>query len=380
MPPLPSVYGVTPAAGPAIFQLGVPAQDVFPAKTWSRLLVHAARQAGVQPVGYPDPCGEAGLRREIAAYLAVARGISCAAAQVFITAGYAGGLGLVLHALGRAGAQCWMEDPGYPLARRALALAGIRPIPVAVDEAGLDVSAAMTAAPDALFALVTPGQQAPLGHTLCLERRHALLDWAAQRKGWIIEDDYLGELQLSGRAAPALASLDQAGRVLHIGTFSKTITPALRLGFLVVPSGLVRHLEEFAGTFAPAPAPALQDAVAAFLRGGHYLRHLRHMKRVYAQRRQSLAACLAAAGAEHALAGLAVLQPLPPGSDDLAIVRSAQKIGLSPVALSPWYADPNTAHPGLLLGVTNLPEKRSEACYGQLSDIIRGITAEPGGR
>ena len=156
----------------------------------------------------------------------------------------------------------------------------------------LDVAAGQCLAPDAALVLLTPGQQSPTGVTLSLARRLALLDWARRTGGWIIEDDYLGELQLKGRAAPALASLDQAGRVLHIGTFSKTITPGLRLGFLVVPPALAECFGTVAACLSPAPAPVIQRAVADFIAEGHFLRHLRRMKRLYAARRDALLAAL----------------------------------------------------------------------------------------
>ena len=132
----------------------------------------------------------------------------------------------------------WIEDPGFPLTRTALGLAGMTVTAVPVDAEGLDVAAGVRTAAGAALAVVTPGQQAPLGMTMSLPRRLALLAWARRNGAWIIEDDYLSELQLKGRAAPALASLDHGGRVLHIGSFSKTISPALRLGFLVVPPEL----------------------------------------------------------------------------------------------------------------------------------------------
>ncbi|MDR3440480.1 PLP-dependent aminotransferase family protein [Telmatospirillum sp.] len=376
-PTVPAVPAEQPSSlpgspvGPAIFQLGVPALDVFPTKTWSRILVRAGRAAAARPVGYPDARGEATLRRELAASLALSRCISCVPAQIFVTTGYAGALGVALRVLQGDGTQCWMEEPGYPLARHALGLAGIHPVPVPVDSEGLDVAAGIAAAPTATLALVTAGQQAPLGYTLSLRRRLALFEWATRNNAWIIEDDYLGELQLKGRAAPALSSQDPAGRVLHIGTFSKTINPALRLGFLVVPQALVARVAELVGALAPAPAPLLQHAVAEFLRDGHFLRHLRHMKRVYAERRDLLCRYLTDAQIDHSVAGLAVLQPLPCGADDIGIARMARDAGLSPVPLSPWYGRPENAPAGLLLGVTNLPEDRVAECCRRLTDVIK---------
>ena len=181
-----------------------------------------------------------------------------------------------------------MEDPGFPLTRTALGLAGMTVTAVPVDAEGLDIAAGVRSAAGAALSVVTPGQQAPLGMPMSLPRRLALLAWARRNDAWIIEDDYLSELQLKGRAAPALASLDHWGRVLHIGSFSKTISPALRLGFLVVPPEMARRFGELAACLAPAPAALLQRAVAQFLREGHYLRHLRRMKRLYAARREAL--------------------------------------------------------------------------------------------
>jgi GntR family transcriptional regulator/MocR family aminotransferase len=185
-----------------------------------------------------------------------------------------------------------MEDPGFPLTRTALGLAGLTVIPVPVDSEGLDIAAGVRIAASATLAVVTPGQQAPLGMTMSLPRRLALLAWARRNDAWIIEDDYLSELQLKGPAAPALASLDHGGRVLHIGSFSKTISPALRLGFLVVPPEMAHRFADLAACLAPAPTAPVQRAVAEFLREGHYLRHLRRMKRLYAARREALVRCL----------------------------------------------------------------------------------------
>jgi GntR family transcriptional regulator/MocR family aminotransferase len=263
------------------FQVGVPAQDAFPFKTWARVMGRAARAASAMTLAYPDPRGEYALRAEIAAYLCVARGLDCTPDQVLVCSGYAGALHLALQTLELGGAQAWVEQPGYMATRHALSAAGLQLVPIPVDPEGLDVAAGVELAPHARLAVVTPGQQAPLGVTLSLRRRQALLEWAASAGAWIIEDDYLGELQPQGRAAPALASQDRTGRVLHLGTFSKTITPSLRVGFLVAPPALAGRLALAASHCGSAPPPVVQLAVAEFLRSGAYLRHLRRMKRLY---------------------------------------------------------------------------------------------------
>jgi DNA-binding transcriptional MocR family regulator len=229
-------------------------------------------------------------------------------------------LGVSIRGLQLEGMGAWMEDPGFPLTRTALGLAGMTVTAVPVDAEGLDIAAGVRSAAAAL-AVVTPGQQAPLGVTMSLPRRLALLEWARRNDAWIIEDDYMSELQLTGRAAPALASLDHGGRVLHIGSFSKTISPALRLGFLVVPPQMAPRFGELAVCLAPAPAAAVQRAVAEVVRKGHYLRHLRRMKRLYAARREALLHCLREVGSDlikvQATAGMAVVTLLP-GRGDFA--------------------------------------------------------------
>jgi GntR family transcriptional regulator/MocR family aminotransferase len=359
---------------PLAFQMGVPGQDLFPYKLWSRIMAREAKCSAMLPVSYPDPRGAPELRREIAAYLAIARGLRCSPSQVLVTAGFSGALGLVTRGLGVEGRTAWFEDPGFPLTRTALAMAGVKTVAVPVDEEGLDVAAGIAIAPDAALAVLTPGQQAPLGMTMSLARRRALLDWARTNDAWIVEDDYLSELQLQGRAAPALASLDHGGRVVHIGSFSKTISPALRLGFVVVPPELADRFGELAACLAPAPAATVQFAVASFLRDGHYLRHLRRMKRVYAERRQALLRCLREEAADalivQATAGIAVVTRIRDDAPDTDIVLRALPFGLAPAPLSPWYAHGPQPR-GLLLGVTNVDERRLAADCRRLAELVR---------
>ena len=356
--------------GPAIFQMGVPAKETFPATLLARIRSHAVRvEARAAPI-YPDPRGELELRWEIAAYLAIARGIECSPSQVIITGGYSSGLGLALRVLGLEGQKVWTEDPGFPFTRRGLELARLSLAPIPVDAGGIDVDYGLRHIPDAKLVVVTPGQQAPLGVTLSLERRLRLLDWAAQESVWVIEDDYLSELQLKGRAAPALASLDRGGRVIHIGSFSKTISPALRLGFIVAPLPLASRFEEVAACLAPAPGPSVQLATAAFMREGHYMRHLRRTKRAYAAQRDALLDCLRPRAKDIAVAGLAALLRLPDGAPDQAIAREMLAFGLAPAPLSLWYAPTTYARSGLLLGIATAPQQHLARSCDRLFGII----------
>ena len=358
------------ARPPLSFQIGVPAQDAFPFKTWSRLVVRAAREAARAPTTYPDPRGEIELRTEIASYLAIARGLACVPDQVIVTGGFRAGLGLAISALHLAGATAWTEDPGFPLTRAGLDRAGMRIVAVPVDAEGIDVTCGRALAPRARLAVVTPGQQAPTGVVLSPGRRDQLLQWAQETDAWIIEDDYLSELQLTGRARPALASHRGGARVIHIGSFSKTLTPALGLGYVVAPLAVAERFAETAAWLAPSPGRIDQLAVAAFMRAGHFLRHLRRMKRLYAERRDALVRQMAAARMQPAMAGLAVLLHLDAGVDDVALARQAFAEGLAPIALSPWYVDPARRRPGLLLGVSNVPAGKAAVHWRRLRELI----------
>jgi GntR family transcriptional regulator/MocR family aminotransferase len=361
-------------AGPTIFQMGVPAQETFPAKLLARIRARAVRaDASAAPL-YPDPRGEPELRREIAAYLAIARGIECSPSQIIVTGGFGSGLGLALRALGLEGRKAWMEDPGFPFTRHGLELGRLSVAPIPVDTDGVDVDYGLHHAPDAALVVVTPGQQAPLGSTLSLARRLRLLDWAAQENAWVIEDDYLGELQLKGRAAPALASIDRAGRVIHIGSFSKTISPRLRLGFLVAPLPLASRFAEVAACLAPAPGPSVQLATAEFMREGHYMRHLRRTKRIYSAQRDALLKYLRPRAKDSAVGGLAVLLRLPDDAPDLSIARETLAFGLAPAPLSLWYASKASARSGLLLGIATAPQKHLAASCDRLYGIIDRFT------
>ncbi|WP_183749380.1 PLP-dependent aminotransferase family protein [Rhizobium sp. BK196] len=359
--------------GPALFQMGVPAAHTFPSTLLARLRAGAVRaEVSAVPL-YPDPRGELELRREIAAYLAVGRGINCSASQVIITNGFAAGLGLTLNVLGLQGHDAWFEEPGFPWTRRGLELAHVAPVPIPVDRDGVDVDYGIRHHPAAKLVILTPGQQAPLGATLSLQRRLQLLEWAVKNGVWIVEDDYLSELQLSGRAAPALASIDRGGCVIHIGSFSKTISPTLRLGFIIVPVELASRFAETAACLAPPPGPAVQFAISEFIREGHYMRHLRRTKRAYAAARQPVLDYFRdVLGPDRVSApGLSVLLRLPRGAPDVAIAREALTFGVFPAPLSPWYASAGTAEAGLLLGVATAPVKNVVRSCERLLETIR---------
>jgi len=342
------------------FQPGLPALDAFPRTLWSRLTARAARQLAPAALAYPDPAGLPPLRAAIAAYLALARGIACDAAQVFVTAGYQGALALIARARLAPGATVWVEDPGYLRARQGLAAADAVLVPVPVDAEGLDVAAGRARAPRAGFALVTPTHQSPLGMALSLRRRLALLAWAEAAGAWIIEDDYDSEFRYTGAPLPALKSLDRAGRVLYAGSFSKTLFPALRLGYLVVPAAEVAAFAAAAGSLHQG-CPSLEQAVvAAFLTEGHFARHLRRMRLLYAARRAALTASLGAAFGNTAridrqAGGMHLLLRLP-GRNDIELAARAAASGLAPQPLSALAIEAG-GQGGLMLGFATAAEQ-----------------------
>ncbi len=358
---------------PLPFQVGVPAHDAFPSKVWERMRVRAVRSDAQSYTTYADPRGEAELRKQIANHLAVSRQIQCHPDQIIVTSGYRQGLTLTLMALQARGQKAWLEEPGYPLGRRALELAGSTIVPIPVDAEGLDVEAGIAQAADALIALVTPGQQAPLGNTLSSNRRRDLLKWAKANDAWIIEDDYLGELQLDGRAKPALASGDGAERVIHIGTFSKTISPSLGLGFLVAPKLVTEKFVEIAAVMLPAPNRTTQLAMAEFLADGHFLRHLRQMKDLYFERRACAMSHLNKTFSKIEASGLGLIAFCSEMADDVALVAAARERGLAPSSLSSWYITASKEH-GLILSITNLSNDNIVNACATLNNVVEAQT------
>lgn len=362
---------------PLPFQTGVPAQDAFPAKLWARLRTRAVRANAIAPVTAPDPRGTAELRAQIAAQLAITRGIRCLPDQIILTSGYRAGLGLALSTLGMAGRRAWVEDPGCPVTRKALCLAGVNPVPVPVDVRGLRIDQAVRTAPDAALAIVTSGLQGPGGAALSVERRAALFAWTEREGGWVVEHDQASELLLEGRAPAAIAANNSDGRVIHIGSFDMTISGALGLGYLVAPIALAARFAEVAAHLNPAPNPATQLALASFLGDGHFLRHVRHMKALYRERRDLLARYLGDTIVLDQNAGLTAIMPLPAGIDDVALAAQAPSLGIAPAPLSPWSAEPGSARPGLILGLTNVREPIAAKACEALARLIDCPAATP---
>lgn len=358
---------------PRPFRLGLPALDMFPRTLWARLAAREARVLRPDTLAYPDPLGHRALREAVAAYLGLSRGIVCQPAQVLITGGYQGALTLVAHAVLRAGDSVWVEDPCYHLTRDGLREARAKLVPVPVDEAGMDVARA-AAGPPARLAVVTPTHQSPMGVALGLPRRLELLAWAAAQGGWVLEDDYDGEFHYTGHPLPALKSLDRADRVIYAGSFSKVLFPGLRLGYVVVPERLRARLTRAAQRLQAGQPDLAQRTVAAFMRDGHFARHLRRMRALYAARRRALADALRerfADRVEIALrdGGMHLLARFALGAPDAALAERAEAAGLAPSVLSRLCLRRRDLS-GLLLGFTNVAEEQARPIVERLATAL----------
>lgn len=347
---------------PKPLQMGLPALDAFPRKVWNRLVGQRLRGTEPARLAYPAPAGYERLRERIATYLGVSRGVSCLPEQVFVTTGLRNTLELTLSSLGTVGDAFWFEDPGYIFARLFLQNAAVKIVPVPVDEHGLMVEQGKRLSPYAKFAMVTPSHQSPLGVTLSLERRMALLEWASQAGSWIIEDDYDSEFRYQGRPLPALKSLDRDDRVIYSGTFSKAMFPGLRLAYVVVPVSAVARFQAASHNLNAGCPYLLQAGIADFMAEGHFSRHLKKMRLLYAERRAVTSRVFQEILGDRIRinlqpGGLHILAKLGDHEDDAMLADRARNAGLAVPPLSRWYINAKPRQ-GLLMGFANVIDEK----------------------
>ncbi len=343
--------------GQLAFAVGLPALDLFPRKLWSTLAGRHARRLGMIGLGYPLASGDLRLRSALANHLLIARGIACTPDQVIITGGYQAALGLIGQVMLDKGDQAWVEDPGYRRSDQALRALGVVPVPIAVDGDGMQVAEAIRRAPEARLCVTTPANQFPLGVALSLPRRLELLDWAATRDAWIVEDDYDGEFYYRPRPLPALKSLDRRDRVFYVGTFSKTLFPALRLGYIVTPVAMAPRFDAACRDLGTGRSASDQAIVADFLTEGHFARHLRRMRSAYRARRSATVAALAAeiapfAEVDPGVSGIHAVAWLRDGRRDGDLVCRARGVGYRPLAVS--ELSHRDTRQGIVVGLTNI--------------------------
>jgi GntR family transcriptional regulator / MocR family aminotransferase len=365
---------------PLLFQVGLPALDAFPRKLWTQTAVRMAHQLDHEQMVNPNldcAMGYGPLRLAIASYLRIARDITCSADQILITSGFQGALGLIIQALLKPGVKVWVEDPGYVFARNLLQQAQLRLVGVRIDDGGFDVTAAIRTAPDAALALVTPSHQYPLGMTLLVERRLALLDWADRERAWIVEDDYDCEFHHRGLPPPALKSLDRSGRVLYAGSFSKVLFPGLRLGYLVLPGGVAERFAGIASTVLPAPPIMVQKSVEFFMSQGYFARHLSRMRTLYTERRKALAAAIESTMKRYVEirlqdGGMHFVAWLRRGPGDTEIVEHLRRKGIGPASLSRCSLEVSGKN-GLLIGYTNVAKENAASATRRMLAAMQEI-------
>jgi GntR family transcriptional regulator/MocR family aminotransferase len=353
---------------------GVPAHDMFPAQAWLRCTARVLRQMSPELAGYPPPQGLPDLRQQIAVHLAATRGLLADPDCIVVTGGTQQALRLAADLLLDHGDAVWVEDPGYIAGRGALLAAGAVPVAVPSDDEGLDVAAGVHLAPAARLALVAPSHSTPLGGALPIGRRLALLDWAARANAWVLEDDCDSEFRWEGRPLPPLATLDRSGRVIYCGTFSKTLAPAIRLGFAVVPAPLVPAFVRARTLMDRGSSSLAQAVMAEFMRQGLLAPHIRRTRTEYAGRRQALLAALRrhapAVSPIAAPGGLHMVVRLPDGSDEAASVRACRARDLSVAPLRAYFAGPPRMA-GLVIGFAGTPAALAADLARRLAGAIR---------
>jgi GntR family transcriptional regulator/MocR family aminotransferase len=364
-------YGDPPKA----FRPGTPALDEFPFALWNRLMSKHWRRRPVELLPYTDPAGHEPLRRAIAEYVTVARAAVCEPDQIVILSGAQQALNLAARLLLDEGEEAWIEDPGYNGARAAFLEAGIKPVPVPVDEAGLDVVEGERRYSRARLAYVTPSHQYPTGVIMTLARRLELLRWAERGRRWILEDDYDSEYRYASRPVASLQGLDKSGCVIYCGTFSKVLFPSLRLGYVIVPPQLIDAFRE-AKSVIDRHCPAVEQAVLAeFIADGHLERHVRRMRMLYLERQGVLLDALhhqlgGAIEVRSHQAGMHVVAWLQKGKSDSVVARRARELGVEAPALTSYREKPG-GRGGLVLGYAAYSEQQIKVAVKKLAMAMR---------
>lgn len=367
----------SPAPGPAVefdFALGLPDKGEFPFQIWRRLSARALRVLSRTPAAYAEPEGRESLRQAVSAYVSYARAVSCTADDVVITSGAQQAFDLLARVLVTPEKTIVaLEDPGYPPMRRVFEAAGARIAAVPVDSQGMQVD---RIPPAARIICVTPSHQFPLGMALSMERRKALLELARRSNAVVVEDDYDGEFRYGGRLLDALQTLDREQSVFYVGTFSKSLFPALRLGYVVTPpwarDALIAAKQDSDWHCAVLP----QDTLAPFIAEGHLARHVRKMRRIYGERRAALLEALA----RH-LKGRVDVLPSDSGLHIACALKGARRVGGGLVTRAQaagirlqtveGFAVRAPPRNGIILGLGHIPSDRIDRAVRKLASVVQ---------
>ncbi len=371
-----------PPTLPRPFTLGVPALDLFPTKQWARIAGRRWRGVSPQALSYGNRLGELHLRQAITEHVQRTRGITADPEHVLIVHGAQQATDLVIRAIISPDDDVWLEDPGYPEAAAAIQANGGNLVPVPVDSEGMIVGQGLALAPNARVAYVTPSHQYPTGVTMTLERRVDLLAWASDADAWIIEDDYDSEYRFRDRPLLALRGLDDRDRVIYLGTFSKTIAPSLRLGYLILPAALAGQVHRLHAATDHSPNTVDQLILADFIHEGHFARHVHRMRQEYSRRRDALIASLRSElptleGDLPSDTGLHLTLPLPTTLPDTEVVKRAARAGLAVAPLSQYYRGEHHEN-GVVLGFGCVPVEAMPMAVGVLANAVRKVGASKG--
>ncbi|MBB6521279.1 PLP-dependent aminotransferase family protein [Pseudoteredinibacter isoporae] len=368
LPPVPA--SVTLFGGSTLLA-GFPDLDRFPSKAWNQAFLNASNRLSIHLRELDVYAGSIPLRKELAQYLRVSRGVKASHEQVFITAGASQSLHLVSRALTNVGDVAWLEDPGYSVAKLALQLADLNIKPIRVDERGASLKNLPAVSPNLIY--LTTSYQFPLGYTMPLERRTEWLELARQHNAWIIEDDYDGEFRYSGNPVPALAGLEGNQQTLYMGTFSKTLSPSLRMSYLVVPPNLVDTFRKAYPVLGNESSVVTQAALAELIGGGTFFRHVKNMRDLYGSRRLAMEDSLSKTLGldtqyiQNKNAGLHITVSLDVADRLITEKTVAQGLGCTPIS-SCFHSYPQQN--GLMLGFTSRNQEINARALEVLADVL----------
>lgn len=357
------------------FSLGQPAYNEFPFHVWAKLVAGHCRRPHISTLQYGGPLGYEGLRRAICTYLRTSRAVRCEPDQIMIVSGSQQALEVSTRVLLDAGDSAWVEEPGYWLAKEVLTALGCGIVPVPVDGEGLSVAQGIERASKARAAYITPSHQFPLGVTMSAARRLQLLDWAERAGSWIVEDDYDSEYRYDSMPIASLQGLDRSDRVIYIGTFSKTLFPGLRLGYLVIPKDLIERFAAIRNAMDLGSPYLYQAVLADFIVQGHFARHIRRMRLLYNERRLALVDSLReqfGGSAEILGAGagmhLAVSLPARIRDTEISLRAAREKLWVAPLSSS-YTKRPGKR--GFILGFGGTPAEQASEAVARLKSLLK---------